>query len=169
MPNDATPDAALPEGPFEGRTAFHARLHAAFAAAAAQDWREVVLGDPDFCDWPLGERAVVDALQAWAGAGRSLILLALRFDAFERGPHARFVQWRRPWSHIVDCRACQGPGLPQVPSGLWTPTWYLRRTDVEHSRGVCGQAPASRRALREQFDECLRHARPAFPVTTLGL
>jgi hypothetical protein len=167
MPSE-TDIIAMPEGPFDGRLAFQARLQAAFASAARQNWREIVLADPDFDDWPLGERAVVDALQAWAGAGRSLVLLAQRFDVFDRG-HARFVQWRRFWSHIVDARACHGPGLPPVPSAVWTPTWFLHRIDVDHGRGVCGHAPEDRRALRERIDECLRHARPAFPASTLGL
>lgn len=160
--------ADLPDGAFDGRQAFHAHLHASLDAAARQNWREIVLSDPDFNDWPLGERATVEALQAWSAAGRSFVLLAQRFDVFAR-EHARFVQWRRMWSHIVDARACHGPGLPQVPSAIWTPTWFLHRIDVDHARGVCGRAPEGRRALRERIDECLRHARPAFPASTLGL
>lgn len=164
----AAPGSELPSGAFEGRAAFHAHLMCALEAAAARQWREIVLCDADFLDWPLGERATVEVLQAWAAAGRSLVLLAQRFDVFDRS-HARFVQWRRMWSHIVDARACRGPGLPEVPSGIWTPAWCLRRIDVEHGRGVCGTAPEDRRALRERIDECLRHARPAFPASTLGL
>ena len=158
----------LPDGAFEGRIAFQQNLQAALAAAAGERWREIVLCDPDFADWPLGERATVDALQAWAGAGRSLVLLAQRFDVFQR-EHARFVHWRRMWSHIVDARACLGPGLPEVPSGIWTPGWTMVRIDVEHGRGVCTGSPERRRAMRERIDECLRHSKAAFPVTTLGL
>ena len=124
--------------------------------------------DPDFVDWPLGERSTVEALQAWSAAGRSMVLLAQRFDVFAR-EHARFVHWRRMWSHIIDARACQGPGLPPVPSSIWTPGWFLHRVDLEHVRGTCGRTPEARRALRERIDECLRHARPAFPASTLGL
>lgn len=167
MPDEAA-GSALPEGAFDGRVAFHGHIHAALDAAARQNWREIVLCDADFVDWPLGERATVDALQAWAAAGRSLSLVAQRFDVFAR-EHARFVHWRRMWGHIIDARACQGPGLPQVPSGIWTPTWFMHRIDVEHARGTCGQGPEARRALRERIDECLRHSRPAFPASTLGL
>jgi len=173
MPNEneaGVPSAlpALPAGGFDGRQAFHAHLGAALAAAARLQWREIVFCDPDFLDWPLGERATVDALQAWAAGGRQLLLLAQRFDVFDR-EHARFVQWRRMWSHIVEARACNGPGLPQVPSGIWTPAWFLHRIDIEHGRGVCGTAPEDRRAMRERIDECLRHARAVFPASTLGL
>lgn len=165
MPSE---QAELPEGAFDGRQAFVGHLHLAFAAAAQQNWREIVLCDPDFGDWPLGEREVVDALQAWSAAGRSFVMLAQRFDVFDR-EHARFVHWRRMWSHIIDCRARKGPGLPQVPSAIWTPSWFMNRIDVEHARGVCGRAPEDRRALRERIDECMRHARPGFPASTLGL
>ncbi|MEJ7686736.1 MAG: hypothetical protein WKG52_06935 [Variovorax sp.] len=169
MPNeDQGSNIALPEGAFEGRHAFHAHLRAALAAAARQNWREIVLSDPDFIDWPLGERDVADALQAWSTNGRSFVLLAQRFSVFDR-EHARFVHWRRMWSHIVACRACDGPGLPQVPSGIWTPSWFLLRIDPARGRGVCGGEPAARRALRERLDECVRHAKPAFPASTLGL
>jgi hypothetical protein len=158
----------LPQGAFDGRLAFREHLQSALAAAARQNWREIVLSDPHFDDWPLGERAIVDALQAWAAAGRSFVLLAQRFDVFER-EHARFVTWRRMWSHIIECRACNGPGLPEVPSAIWTPSWFLHRIDIDHGRGVCGREPEGRRALRERLDECLRHARPGFPASTLGL
>jgi hypothetical protein len=167
MPSD---DASLdlPQGAFDGRRAFQQHVQAALAAGARQNWREIVLSDPDFEDWPLGERTHVEALQAWAASGRSFVLLARRFDVFER-QHARFVTWRRMWSHIIECRACHGPGLPEVPSAIWTPSWFLHRIDVDHCRGVSGREAEGRRSLRERLDECLRHARPGFPASTLGL
>ncbi|MBO9514805.1 MAG: hypothetical protein J7549_11860 [Variovorax sp.] len=166
--DDGDPSAGLPEGAFDGRHAFEARLRSAFAAAAQQQWPEFVWSDPDFVDWPLGERSVIDALQGWASAGRQLVLVAQRFDVAER-EHARFVHWRRMWSHIIDCRVCSGPGMPQVPSAIWTPSWFLHRIDVDRVRGVCGRSPESRRAVRERIDECLRHAKSGFPASTLGL
>ena len=173
-PVDPAPDAigaagiGLPDGPFDGRLAFHALLHAAFERAAREGWRQIVLCDPTFGDWPLGERAVAAALNDWASSGRSLTMVAGDFGVFER-EHARFVQWRRTWSHLVDCIACGRPGAPAVPSALWTPQWFLHRIDAERSRGVSGRDPQHRRALREQIDECRRRSRPGFPATTLGL
>jgi hypothetical protein len=167
MPTDpALP--SLPEGPFDGREAFDAHLRSAFDAAAQQGWREIVFSDPSFVDWPLGERSTIAALQAWAASGRSLLMLAENFKVFDQA-HARFVTWRRLWSHVVDARACSGAGAPPVPSLVFTPTWTLRRIDVERSRGVCSAQAGSRRDMRELIDECLRHARPAFPASTLGL
>jgi len=161
-------DLAVPEGPFDGRPAFDAALRAALDAAAREGWREIVFSDPDFADWPLGERTSIAALQAWAASGRSLVLLAEGFGVFDR-THARFVEWRRLWGHIVEARACSGSGAPTVPSGVWTPTWSLHRIDPARSRGVCSHQADSRRALRECLDECLRQARPAFASSTLGL
>jgi hypothetical protein len=168
MRTELAPRLRALEGPFDGRHAFQSHLRAALDAAAQESWREIVFSDPGFADWPLGERAVIEALQAWAASGRSLLLLAGSFAVFDR-EHARFVQWRRLWSHVVDCRACSGSGAPQVPSAVWTPSWSLHRVDPGRSRGVCSSQPESLRALREQIDECLRHARPAFPAFTLGL
>lgn len=170
MPADPSVPAAplLPEGAFDGRTEFHERLRTALAAAAQHGWHEIVLSDPTFVDWPLGERACIEILNAWAANGRTLTMLAGTFAVFDR-EHARFVQWRRTWSHVVDCRACSGAGAPHVPSAFLTPAWHLHRIDTERSRGVSGSDPERRRALRERIDECWRRGRPAFPATTLGL
>ncbi|MES2249838.1 MAG: hypothetical protein V4645_21385 [Pseudomonadota bacterium] len=168
MPNEgAIP--ALTEGRFDGREAFADLVRGALSAATHQGWNEIVFSDPDFADWPLGERASIEALQAWSASGRRLLLLAGRFDLIERG-HARFVTWRRTWDHIVECRAAGRSGAAEeVPSALWTPTWCLHRIDPERSRGVCSSEPRARRDLRESFDECWRQGRPAFPASTLGL
>ncbi|MGE8202617.1 MAG: hypothetical protein ACN6RL_17335, partial [Variovorax sp.] len=96
------------------------------------------------------------------------VLLAQRFDVLERG-HARFVPWRRMWDHIIECRATGKAAGSEVPSAIWTPTWFVHRIDPERSRGVSGTDAPARRALRESIDECWRIARPAFPASTLGL
>jgi hypothetical protein len=168
MPNDDAPSLSLPEGRFDGREAFDALLRGALSAAAQQGWKEIVFSDPDFADWPLGERATIEALQAWSASGRRLMLLAQRFDVLERG-HARFVPWRRMWDHIIECRATGKAAGSEVPSAIWTPTWFVHRIDPERSRGVSGTDAPARRALRESIDECWRIARPAFPASTLGL
>ncbi|QOF80786.1 hypothetical protein [Variovorax sp. 38R] len=168
MPSDgAVP--VLTEGRFDGREAFADLVRNALSAAAREGWNEIVFSDPDFADWPLGERASIEALQAWSASGRRLLLLARRFDLVERG-HARFVTWRRTWDHIVECRAAgRTSATEEVPSALWTPTWCLHRIDPERSRGVCSSEARARRDLRESFDECWRQGRPAFPASTLGL
>lgn len=159
---------ALPDGRFQGREDFRQLVRDALAAAAQEGWRELILSDASFEDWPLGERSVIDALQAWSQAGRRMVLLARRYDAVLR-QHARFVQWRARWSHIVEARACPAADPLDLPSALWTPRWVLERREPERSIGYCGGEPERRVALREALQEWLQKSTPAFPTTTLGL
>lgn len=177
MPTDGTssadrasapPGAPLPDGAFDGRAAFQATLQVALAAAARENWGEMIFSDIDFADWSLGTRASVEALQAWAATGRRLQLIARDFNVIAH-EHARFVRWRQAWDHIVVCRVCAGPSAPAVPSAIWTPGWSLQRIDPDRCRGVCGSAPESRVALRQLLDECLRQGRPGFAASVLGL
>ena len=101
----AAPSMLL-EGRFSGRSEFAERVRQAMAAAAAQGWRKMIWCDLDFGDWPLGERAVAQALNDWARSGRKLTLLAEHYDAVLR-QHARFVTWRRTWAHVGTC--CRVP------------------------------------------------------------
>lgn len=41
---------------------------------------DIILSDANFHDWPLGERAVIESLQAWARTGRRMTLLACSYD-----------------------------------------------------------------------------------------
>ncbi|MDP3309703.1 MAG: hypothetical protein Q8S56_01935, partial [Polaromonas sp.] len=52
----------LLQGRFAGRSEFAELVRQAFAAAAAQGWREIMLCDATFEDWPLGERVVAQSL-----------------------------------------------------------------------------------------------------------
>lgn len=165
--DDAQP-AALPDGPFEGREAFHAAVRTALDCAAREGWREIILCDASFEDWPLGERAVAASLQAWSKSGRRCILLARRWDDAQRR-HARFVDWRRTWAHIIDARACPSADPLEIPSAIWTPAWVMHRIDPERSRGICGSEPERRVALRESIAEWLARSTPSFPAHQLGL
>ena len=159
---------ALPSRRFEGREDFRQLLRDAFATAAREGWRELILCDASFAEWPLGERAVIDSLQSWSRSGRHVTLLAKRYDDVVR-MHPRFVQWRGTWSHIVTAGACTSADALDLPSALWSPAWVLERRDIERSSGYCGSEPERRIALRESLNEWLRQATPAFPATTLGL
>lgn len=161
-------DTALPQGRFEGRAAFAQLVRDALAAAAREGWREIILSDASFADWPLGERAVAQSLNAWSQGGRRCILLARRYDEVVR-LHARFVDWRQTWSHIVEARGCKAADPLELPSAIWTPRWVMRRLDPDRCTGVSGGEPERRVALRELLDEWLLKSSPAFPATTLGL
>ena len=163
-----TPPQALPEGRFTGRTEFTDMIRQAFAVAALQGWREIIVCDPDFEDWPLGERVVVQALNDWSKTGRKFTMLAGNYDEVLR-KHARFVTWRRTWAHIVECRANASAAADETPSALLGPGWVFERLDPQRCTGVAGSEPARRVALRERLNERLLRSSPAFPATTLGL
>ncbi len=159
---------SLPSGPFHGREAFQQLVRDALAAAAREGWREIVLSDPDFADWPLYEREVAQSLQDWSEAGRKCILLARRYDDVVRR-HARFVTWRKTWSHIVDARGCPSADPLELPSAIWTPAWAMERRDLQRCAGYSGAEPDRRILLREKLNEWLVKSTPAFPASTLGL
>lgn len=160
--------SGLPSGRFSGRSEFVQTVRDALAGAAREGWREIIISDASFEDWPLGERAVAESLQAWSRAGRKLIVLAGHYDEVYRR-HARFVTWRRMWAHVVECRRCAAADLAQLPSAIWSPAWSLRRLDLERSTGACGSDPLRGLQVREALIECLRQSTPGFPAFTLGL
>ena len=170
IPENSLPSSlpALPEGRFHGRTAFVELVRLAFATGAAQGWREIILSDSSFDDWPLGERAVAQSLNDWAQSGRKLTILAKNYDEVIRR-HARFVTWRRTWTHVVECRANSSLPADDFPSALWSPGWVFHRLDLTHCTGISGSEAARRVALKERLDGCLRRSSPAFPATTLGI
>ena len=166
-PPTAAP-AALPEGRFSGRSEFGALVRQALATAAAQGWPEIIWCDPDFTDWPLGERVVAQALNDWSSSGRRLTLLATNYDIMF-GRHARFATWRRTWSHLVECRKSGAASMGNLPSALWSPVWMFERLDIGRSTGVASSDAARRIALKERLSERLLNSSAGFGVSVLGL
>ena len=160
--------AALPQGRFGGPAELAELVRCAFAAAAAQGWREIIICDSTFETWPLGERAVAQSLQDWSKSGRKLTMLAKNYNEVMR-KHARFVSWRRTWAHLVECRANASLSDDDMPGALWSPAWVFQTLDQTCCAGVCGSEPARKVALKERLDECLRLSSPSFAATTLGL
>jgi hypothetical protein len=140
----------------------------ALASAASQGWNHLVLSDPDFADWPLGERNVVDSLTAWSGRGRRIQFLARDFSRM-RELHPRLVQWRVAWSHIVEAHACRQMAGGELPSAIWSPQWTMERLDIERCVMVASRSPDRRSALHERLHACWQQGSPSFPATTLGL
>lgn len=158
----------LPEGRLEGREAFVGLIRQGLASAAREGWSPLVLSDADFADWPLGERAVLESLNAWAHSGRQLHFLAKDFQVL-RDRHPRLVQWRTTWSHLVDARVCAGAAGDSLPSAFWTPGWTLERLDARRCTMVASSQASSRLALRERLDACWGRGTPGFPASVLGL
>lgn len=161
-------DGKLPQGRFSGRSVFVQTLRDALQAAATEGWKELVLCDADFADWPLGERAVVESLQAWARSGRQFRMLAMDYTALQRD-QARFVRWRQTWDHIIECRLSREADALAFPSLILGPAWVMQRIDRERDVLICDDAPVRRLALRQIADECWRQSTPGFPASVLGL
>lgn len=158
----------LPDGRFSGRSEFAELVRQAMTAAAAQGWREMIWCDPDFADWPLGERAVMQALNDWAGSGRKLTLLADHYDAVLR-KHARFVTWRGTWAHVIACRKSGAASAGCLPSALWSQAWVFERLDITRGTGVASANTARCNAVKERLNEHLLTSSAGFPATILGL
>lgn len=168
MSTEPASDPMPATGRFAGREEFRQRVRDALACAARDGWPQLILSDATFEDWPLGESAVAESLRAWSRAGRQITVLAHRYDEVIR-QHARFVNWRIQWSHIIECRRCTAVDAQGFPSAIWSPSWVMRRLDLERSTGVSGTEPDRRVLLREELEACLRQSSPGFPASTLGL
>lgn len=172
----AAPDepSALPHEPsasplIGSRADFHAALRAGLEEAQDAGVTTLWLIDRDFADWPLGERAIVERLQAWITSRRQLQLLALDYrDLAERAP--RWVAWRRTWAHAVNCFEIHPELAGEVPSLMLLPgRLAVRLFDRERHRGSVERTAVELVRCRELVDALSQRASPAFPVTTLGL
>lgn len=159
---------ALADRRFEGRQAFGDTIAEAIECGVQRGWRQAAFCDADFVDWPLGGRGLVSALDAWARSGCRFTMLAQRYDALIRH-HDRFVQWRRRWSHQIDCWQYPGVGIHALPSACLTSDWLLHRIDPEHGVCVVTSDAARRLAMQENLAQLLRQSVSGFAATTLGL
>ena len=151
------------------RSGFHEAVRHGFAEAAAAGCPEIWLCDADFADWPLGERAVVEHLTRWAGAQRRLTLVASHFDEVARR-HARWVEWRRNWAHVVQCCTSAEIERGRFPCAmLGSGCFSLTLFSPEHHRGRVSRDAADLRRCRESIDAVLQHSVACFPAATTGL
>lgn len=163
-----------PCGRFEGREQFQDWVRQALSAAATEGWREIILCDGDFRDWPLGERAVQELLNEWASGvraqkARKCTILAANFDAV-RIHHPRFAEWRNRWSHLIECRQLSVKDPLDAPSVIWSERWVMQRVDVERVRGVASSDAQNGIAWREKLREWITsRSKTGFPTTILGL
>lgn len=155
--------------PIGTRAEFHDALREALQEAARTGCRELWMVDEDFADWPLGERAVVERLTAWAQAHRRLTLVARHFDEFARR-HARWTEWRRQWSHVVECRSFEDAAADEIPTLLLADGLVaVRLVDRVRLRGSLSREAADLVRLREAIDAVTQRSVVAFPPTVLGL
>ncbi|MGZ5239290.1 MAG: hypothetical protein ACXWCN_04155 [Caldimonas sp.] len=151
------------------RNDFHEAIRAALAQAADKEAAEIYLVDPDFNDWPLNERGIIESLTRWASSRRKLFVFAHSFDELARRA-PRFAEWRRQWSHVVHCRCDPELEATQVPTLLFVPALAaVRLLDRIRYRGTVSGRPADHVECRETIDALLQRSVEAFPPTTLGL
>jgi hypothetical protein len=151
------------------RSEFLEALRSAFSLAADTGAREILLCDADFADWPLGESSVLAALTRWVGSRRRLLLLAQNFEEVVKR-HGRWTEWRRQWSHVVQCRSDTELEAAQYPTICLVPEVFsVRLFDRGLFRGLASSEPADALACREAIDAVSQRSGEAFPVTTLGL
>lgn len=168
MDTHAKADVADPDR-IESRDDFRRAVLAAVQAAGEAGRPELWFCDPDFRAWPLSQPALVDALTRWTGPRRRLELLAAHYQELPRH-HARWVNWRVQWSHLVHCRAVEEEMAGRVPTLLLVPGLVaVRLHDQERYRGRVVRDPAGLRHEQEELDALAQRAREDFPVTTLGL
>ena len=161
-----TADSIAPIG---SRAEFLEAVRAAFQLAADSGAREILLVDASFVGWPLNERAVIDSLSRWVDSGRSLVVLAHSFDELARR-QLRFVEWRRQWAHVVQCRNDPELEAEQIPTLMLVPgQTCIRVLDRVRWRGTVSGRPVDLTEGREAIDALLQRTVEAFPVTTLGL
>jgi hypothetical protein len=155
---------------FEGPAAFAQALSALLDEAAARGARRLCWCDADFSAWPLGRADWIARLTRWARAGgQELVVVAADYRAIER-LHPRFVEWRRDWSHRVQCLVPDESHTAGLPT-LWVDTidQALRVFDRDRWRGRAGGERIDRQRAREDFDAISQRASAGFSATTLGL
>jgi hypothetical protein len=140
------------------------------ATAQAEGARTIICVDPSFEFWPLGDTDLLTGLGHFLRLpGRRLVLLAASFDDMRRlQPH--FTEWRRDWTHAMQCVQAPQELATELPSVLLDDRRVsVRLVDPVHWRGRAQQDGRARWLLQEQIDVVLQRSEPAFAVTTLGL
>ena len=151
------------------RSEFHSAIRTALAEAAQTGCRELWLSDEDFADWPLNDADVIESLAKWALPHRKLVLLARSFDEVTRR-HPRWVDWRRTWAHVVECRANEDAEVGTIPTLLVGSSLVcVRLADRVHCRGSISYDKGDILRTGESFDAVLQRSVEAFPASVLGL
>jgi hypothetical protein len=151
------------------RLEFHDALREALADMALTGCREAWMCDENFADWPLNEGAVVEHFSQWAQSHRKLVVVARHFDEVSRR-HPRWADWRRQWSHIVECRAFQDAEAGEIPTLLLADGLVsVRLFDPLTHRGALSRERADFVRYRELADAVSQRAVESFPPTILGL
>ena len=84
--------------------------------------------------------------------------------------HPRFTEWRRTWSHVVDCRLLDEADALQPPVLLLAQALVtVRLVDPVRPRGSLSREAGDLLRNRELVDAVLQRSSEGFPATILGL
>lgn len=159
---------SLPEGRITGPTDFAQWIRQLIQAAADESWSQLCVFDPDFNDWPLGEREVVEHLNRWALAGGTLQMMARDFRVLtQRAP--RFVDWRRRFDHRFEARSLSRSGADEPRLAVWSGRWALVAVDRPKVVYVASCEASVRAQLHQEWVSTWPMGTVAFPASTLGL
>lgn len=156
----------------DSRSGFEAAVLWGFSRAVREGARSrrIVCVDRDFANWPLDAPELHALLTPWLkGTQRQLVLLAADFDEMPRR-HARFVAWRRHFTHAVHPFAAPDDLAGELPTLLLDDGGTLvRLIDSVHWRGRASADARTALPWREQIDAVLQRSEAAFPAQSLGL
>lgn len=162
----------LPPPTIDSRAGFIAALLWGFTRAtrAGGRSRRIICVDRDFANWPLDAPELHALLTPWLkGTQRKLVLLAASFDEVPRR-HARFVAWRRHFTHAVHPFEAPDDLAGALPCLLLDEEGTLvRLIDSVHWRGRASADERTALPWREQIDAVLQRSEAAFPAQSLGL
>ncbi len=161
--------SAASSGRFTGLSEFRAAILQLLARARAERWPDLLLCDPDFSLWPLGDSEVLAALEAWSHRPNQFTIIAADYRHIEQR-FPRFIRWRQQWEHIVHAHAAapvHAASLPRCMLAL--PHAGLHMLDPVRCRGIHLQDANSVREMGEVLDEILLKSHTAFPASITGL
>lgn len=150
------------------RLDFHDALREAFKEIAQKGCREIFLCDENFADWPLSDAPVLEALTSWVFAHRRLVMVARHFDEMPRR-HARFVEWRRTYAHVMECKALEDENTAMPCMLLAPPVVCVRLFDPLRYRGGVFHESRDLIRSRDLFDAVSQRSVESFPASILGL
>ena len=96
-------------------------------------------------------------------------LARVRWSLIFCGKYLKTIQWRKFWSHKIECRQCAQADAQDLPSALWAPAWNVQRMNTVSGGGISGTDPERQVVLRQTLDEWIKRSTAGFPATSLGL
>jgi hypothetical protein len=166
------PPASSPPTPpaIDSQLAFQAAIRWGFETAAANGARRLIFCDPDFALWPLNDATWLQAMGSWLRLPqRRLDVLARDFDEVPRR-FARFMTWRRDWTHVIHYWQAPEELATDLPRVLVSDgPVNVQLLDAEHWRGRAQVDSRAGHLLRERIDVVLQRSASSFAVNTLGL